>query len=337
MNRLPVALGCAFLALAAHVLVAEAAESRSGQIVERFRNANEWRGHVMVVAHRGGWMENGKIRLAENSLSSLRWAIGIGVEMVETDIQKTKDGEFVILHDPTLDRTTTCKGKVAGKTLSELRDCRLVVEGSGRATQETVPTLRAFLEASKGQVMVNLDSKLGIENLKAMTAMARDLGMADQIVSKAYVDTPDKLAAAREVVAAMGPDGQFMPLLDDALSSDLTSLQRAATELKPEAMELRNTYVKDQPIKEDGGLFFRAKARAIASRYDFHLWINTLYNEDPHGLRSGGRGDEMAVLAGLPEDVYGFWAEHGVTMIQTDEPKAAIAWLEKNGYRIPYE
>jgi glycerophosphoryl diester phosphodiesterase len=185
--------------------------------------------------------------------------------------------------------------------------------------------------------MVNLDSKLGIENLKAMTTMARDLGMANQIVTKAYVDTPEKFDAARRVVEAIGADGQFMPLLDDAVSKDLQPLLRAATDLKPEAVELRASYAKGQSIAGDGGLFFGAKARAIAARFDFHLWINTLYSEDPHGLRSGGRGDEMAVLAGLPEEVYGFWVERGATMIQTDEPKAAIEWLEENGYRIPYE
>lgn len=329
--------------LAATVLVclgastAQAGDTRAASIIERFRHANEWRGHVMVVAHRGGWMENGEIRLAENSLSSLKRAIELGVEMVEVDVQRTSDGAFVVLHDETLERTTTCEGKVAEQALEQVRTCRLVIEGTGEETQETVPTLRAFLEAAKDRIMVNLDSKLGIESLSEMAAMARELGMSEQIVAKAYVDTPEQIEAARRVVEAMGPDAQFMPQLNDAVSKDLEPMRRAAVELRSEAMELRNTHELDGPLTEDGGLFFSMPARALAARHDFHLWINTLYDRRVPGLRSGGRGDEVAVEAKLPGEVYGFWAAQGATMIQTDEQDQAIEWLTRNGYRIPYE
>ncbi len=55
------------------------------------------------------------------------------------------------------------------------------------------------------------------------------------------------------------------------------------------------------------------------------------------GFLAGGRGDELAVAASLPAEVYGFWVDRGVTIIQTDEPRAAIAWLDANGYRVPYD
>jgi glycerophosphoryl diester phosphodiesterase len=86
----------------------------------------------------------------------------------------------------------------------------------------------------------------------------------------------------------------------------------------------------------DGGPLFTARARAVAARGDWHLWVNTyaIVNRTG-GMLSGGRGDELAV-AGLPQEVFGFWAEEGVTIIQTDEPEAAIRWLGANGYRIPY-
>ena len=38
----------------------------------------------------------------------------------------------------------------------------------------------------------------------------------------------------------------------------------------------------------------------------------------------------------MPGEAYGFWVDRGATIIQTDEPKAAIEWLEVNGYRVPY-
>ncbi|WP_252037111.1 MULTISPECIES: DUF4996 domain-containing protein [Vibrio] len=67
------------------------------------------------------------------------------------------------------------------------------------------------------------------------------------------------------------------------------------------------------------------------------MWINTLYTyREQAGMRSGGRGDEMAVYANLPSEVYGFWVNQGVTMFQTDEPEFLLGWLKSNGYRKPY-
>ena len=53
-------------------------------------------------------------------------------------------------------------------------------------------------------------------------------------------------------------------------------------------------------------------------------------------MLSGGRGDELATPASMPGEAYGFWVDRGATIIQTDEPKAAIEWLEANGFRVPY-
>jgi glycerophosphoryl diester phosphodiesterase len=87
----------------------------------------------------------------------------------------------------------------------------------------------------------------------------------------------------------------------------------------------------------DGGLLFGPRARAVAARGDWHLWVNTyaIVNRTG-GMLSGGRGDELAVAAGFPDESYGFWVDRGATMIQTDEPAAAIAWLTENGYRRSY-
>ena len=105
---------------------------RVAEILERFQHANRWRDHVMVVAHRGGWMEHGRIVAAENSIAAIERALALGAEMVEVDVRRSADGVFVVMHDSWLDRTTTCQGEVALKTLAELRACRLVVEGTGK-------------------------------------------------------------------------------------------------------------------------------------------------------------------------------------------------------------
>lgn len=75
---------------------------------------------VMVVSHRGDWRN-----APENSLQAIQNCIDMGVDMVEVDLKKTKDGHLIVMHDQTIDRTTTGKGKPENYTLEELRRFRL--------------------------------------------------------------------------------------------------------------------------------------------------------------------------------------------------------------------
>ena len=74
----------------------------------------------MVVSHRGDWRN-----APENSLQAIQNCIDMGVDMVEVDLKKTKDGHLIVMHDQTIDRTTTGKGKPENYTLEELRRFRL--------------------------------------------------------------------------------------------------------------------------------------------------------------------------------------------------------------------
>ena len=75
---------------------------------------------VLVVSHRADWRN-----APENSLQAIRNCIEMGVDMVEIDLKKTKDGHLILLHDNTLDRTTTGKGKPEEYTLAEIKKMRL--------------------------------------------------------------------------------------------------------------------------------------------------------------------------------------------------------------------
>jgi glycerophosphoryl diester phosphodiesterase len=94
----------------------------------------------LVAAHRGGaalW--------PENSLLAFRNALPLGVDFVETDVHLTADGEVVVIHDPTLDRTTTGKGPVGSARLADLASVRLKAR-DGSVTEERVPTLAGLLD-----------------------------------------------------------------------------------------------------------------------------------------------------------------------------------------------
>ncbi|WP_095081236.1 glycerophosphodiester phosphodiesterase family protein [Mesorhizobium sophorae] len=324
-------------ALAAASGQALAGETRARQILDRFEHANQWRDHVMIAAHRAGSMQAGKTLYAENSIAAVKGSIAMGAEIVEVDIRRSKDGELVVMHDSWLARTTTCRGEVAKNTLAELKTCRLVVEGTGAITNETVSTLREMLLATRDQILINLDNKLEVGDLSGMIAVARDLGMAEQVIVKENLWNSTRIATVKAAMDAIGGGFQFMPIIADDAVHDAAFAETVDHAFSPRATELINWRAGAETLTETGGPLFSTRMRAAAVRGNWHIWADTyaIVNK-PGGFLAGGRGDELAVQANLPRETYGFWADRGATIIQTDEPKAAIDWLAANGYRVPY-
>lgn len=327
----------ALIALLLGLATAHADPSRASQILQRLNNANQWRDHVMVVAHRGGGMMERKSRYPENSRAAVEASIAAGAEMVEIDVQKTREGVYVVLHDTWLDRTTTCRGQLIDRTLAELKACRLIVEGTGQATGEGIPTLRDMLETTRGRILVNIDNKLEPKDLIGMIAVARSLGIANEVVVKQNLWNDARVAEARAIIERLGRDVTFMPIIADDAVKDVGFLDEATQAVGAHAAELINWRNGASHLTSDGGPLFSVRARAIAAKHDWHLWVDTyaIVNKEG-GFLAGGRGDELAVAAGLPAESWGFWVDRGVTIIQTDEPRAAIEWLKTQGMRIPY-
>ncbi|MCC7550869.1 MAG: hypothetical protein KO316_05100 [Methanobacterium sp.] len=92
---------------------------------------------MKIIAHRGA-----SALEPENTLRSLSQAFQLDVDMVEIDVHQSKDGELVVIHDNTLDRTTNGTGLVREKTLPQLKE---LDAGKG----ETIPTLREVLKLVK--------------------------------------------------------------------------------------------------------------------------------------------------------------------------------------------
>ena len=80
-----------------------------------------------VAAHRGG-----ALLWPENSLAAFRGALSLDVDLVELDVHLSRDGEVMVVHDPTLERTTTGQGLVVAHTLAELQALRIKGPGDQR-------------------------------------------------------------------------------------------------------------------------------------------------------------------------------------------------------------
>lgn len=115
----------------------------------------------LFFAHRGG-----SLVAPENTLVAFERGVSYGADALETDIQMTRDGEIVVMHDPTVDRTTDGQGAAASFTLEELRrlDAGYRFTNDGGTTHPyrgqgvTIPTLRELLERFPDK-RVNIDLK----------------------------------------------------------------------------------------------------------------------------------------------------------------------------------
>ncbi len=93
--------------------------------------------HLEVYAHRGG------AGLApENTLAAFRKALELGVDAVEMDLHVTQDGEIIVIHDETLDRTTDGRGSVADLALEEVRRWDAGAKFAPAFRGERIPTLQ---------------------------------------------------------------------------------------------------------------------------------------------------------------------------------------------------
>jgi len=109
---------------------------------------------IAVISHRG-FSENAP----ENTMASMVKAYQAGADMVELDVCLSKDGQVVIMHDDTLERTTNGKGKVEDKTLKELKALDAGSWFSPIFKGEEIPTLEEILKFAKGKISVDIEIK----------------------------------------------------------------------------------------------------------------------------------------------------------------------------------
>lgn len=111
--------------------------------------------NIFVAAHRGWSAE-----YPENTMEAFIAAEKLGVDQIETDVRISKDGELVLIHDSTLDRTTNGTGLVCDKTLAELKE---LDAGShkGEAFKDCrIPTFKEFMDHFKDHPTMTLDIEL---------------------------------------------------------------------------------------------------------------------------------------------------------------------------------
>lgn len=157
---------------------------------------------VAISAHRGQSADD----QPENSIMAIE-ATGRAIRnaIVEIDAVLTRDGRLVLMHDDSLDRTTTGSGKVADLTLAEVQAARLTAP-DGTQTDEAPPTLaEALAAAGRVGAIASIDLKPADEAATLILARAvveevRRVGAADRVILITY--SPETARA----VAALAPE-----------------------------------------------------------------------------------------------------------------------------------
>ncbi|AWW35584.1 glycerophosphodiester phosphodiesterase [Streptomyces cadmiisoli] len=264
---------------------------------------------ILTAAHRGQWRD-----APENSLPAIRAAFQHGAEIAEIDIQLTKDGVPVLMHDTTVDRTTNGSGRVADLTLAQVKGLRLK-EGLGGSqaavTDEQVPTLEEAMTLVKDRGLVNLDKgwpfREEIWHVLAETDTVRN-GIYKS--SAPVAEVKGFLATHRGAV--------YMHMINDDNLAHVTEFG----DDQPVAYEVNFGSIADAVARKP---FLDSLARHS------RVWSNTMWN---------GLADRMTDEASLIDPLRGWEGlvrGFHTSIFQTDDVEKLEAWLRTGeGDPVPH-
>ena len=265
---------------------------------------------ILIAAHRGSWHS-----APENSLSALRAAIEEGADIVELDVRATSDGVFVLLHDPSLDRTSTVGGHVANTPFVNARRALLKMRDGGSqplAHGDWLPTLSRALEVARDRIVVNLDIKVAAQT-DQISRLILGAGMAHQVFLKAKIESEADIQKVQS--HPLFGRVAFVPMMH-ARSGQFSSDLRMMARLHSPMYEVVN-FSSLEDLLEGRAELQRQKAR---------LWVNTIACSHSLGYNDGNALQD-------PDSVWGALVDSGVGAIQTDEVASLDAYLQRRPKR----
>lgn len=237
----------------------------------------------MIAAHRGDHS-----RAPENSLAAIEAAIAEGADIVEIDITVTTDGTPVLMHDRTVERTTTGQGRVEDKTAAEVAALRLKQQ-NGALGDEAPPTLAQALAAACGRILVDLDLKS--DRLEPIVEAVNASGMR---AASLYFDSDPAILAR---VRALDPRARLMV----RLTTEQPLADVLAITGRPQAV-----HADPQSLTPEA----HSAVKALGVR----VWLNSLGETDQRLVLGDDRG--VGALLSM-----------GATIVQTDVVAAMVARL----------
>jgi len=256
--------------------------------------------NVLVAAHRGDWRN-----APENSIQGLVCCINMGVDIVEMDLKKTKDGCLILMHDKTINRTTNGKGFPEDMTLDSLRTFFLKSGITGN-TKHKIPTFEEYMLAAKGKMFICVDKSYPY--LKDVVQVLKKTGTLDQVLLNGEKSLTENLKDYGDLIKQIN----FKPIVH---TNEPRYIEEYLVDFHPAVMEL--VYATDSSKYIQNSQLIKSKGVKI--------WHNALWAE-----LCAGHIDDIAVEQNRPQESWGWIINHGATIIQTDRPQLLLNYLREN-------
>ena len=241
----------------------------------------------LVSGHRGG----AGVGLPENCLATFSQTLEHGFAMLEVDPRVTRDGVVVLMHDATLDRTTTGSGPVAAHTLEQLKHLRLK-DVHGTVTEHGIPTLSETFAWAKGRTVLVIDSK--------------DLSVAQRV---AQIEQHDAEAYAMIIAGSVRAAQECYQLNPEVMMEVMIPDRARLQDFEACGVPWENVvaFVGHEPT-QDRGLIELLHARGVL------VMAGTSRNLDRELAQQPGSQPDM-----LPQ--YSALLERGIDILETDLPR----------------
>jgi glycerophosphoryl diester phosphodiesterase len=147
----------------------EVSKGEVSQLIDLFKSSHT--DYPNISVHRGG---KGLLNYPENCLETIKHINDSIYAIYEIDVAQTKDGQLVLMHDNSIDRTTTGTGKVSELTYNELKEFKLV-DDYGNETQFHIPLFSDVLKwCEKNNVILTVDIKRSVKQETVIKAIRNE-------------------------------------------------------------------------------------------------------------------------------------------------------------------
>jgi glycerophosphoryl diester phosphodiesterase len=194
-----------------------------------------------VIAHRGA-----SGHAPENTFAAFRRAVELGAGFIETDLHLTRDGRFVAIHDPILDRTTNGRGPVSALTLAQLRRLDAGHWYDREFSGERIPTLEDILAFSREHDVVfyleiKYDVAWGMHH--ALVAAIQNAGNAARTIVISF--EPSTLKEVRDLDASI----MVGLLVDEESTAKKPDFVKTATDCGARQLCMHSTMLTEQSVE----------------------------------------------------------------------------------------
>ncbi|SFA96925.1 MULTISPECIES: glycerophosphodiester phosphodiesterase [unclassified Bacillus (in: firmicutes)] len=164
-----------------------------------------------IIAHRGY-----SALFSENTMTAFVEAEKSGAEGLEIDVQLTKDGELVVIHDEKLDRTTSGTGWVKDFTFAEIRKLNANILFKTQTKKEPIPSLVELLDWIKStNLILNIELKNGILPYEGMEEKVISLVRAHDLSSRVIISSFNHYSIVKSF--RLAPEIETAPLYSEGL------------------------------------------------------------------------------------------------------------------------